>query len=154
MSAFYRNWLNLWAWGVIAFGAILALFAFPATDLPSRLFFDLIQQPVPAEPDRFFRFTMGLMGCISMGWGLTMRVCFKAAALLEGEQARTIWRGFTFAALFWFATDSFASIYTGFALNAVSNAVLIGLYLIPVFSSGVLKSAQPLPGASPPLHAR
>jgi hypothetical protein len=139
MTDFHRSWLNLWAWGVIAFGAILALFAFPATELPSRLFYDLIQNPVADQPDRHFRFAMGLMGCISMGWGLTMLTCFKAVAMLEGEQAHTIWRGFTFAALFWFVTDSAASIYTGFPLNAVSNAVLTGLYLIPVLSSGVLK---------------
>ncbi len=149
MSDFYRNWLNLWAWGVIAFGAILALFALPATELPSRLFFDLIQNPVPAQPDRFFRFAMGLMGCISMGWGLTMLVCFKAAAMLTGEQARQIWRGFTIAALFWFVTDSFASIYTGFPLNAVSNTILVGLYLIPVLASGVLNANQ-----TSPLQAR
>jgi hypothetical protein len=124
---------------VTSFGAILALFAVPATELPSRLFYDLIQNPVADEPDRHFRFAMGLMGCISMGWGLTMLTCFKAAAMLEGEQARTIWRSFTFAALFWFVTDSVASIYTGFPLNAVSNSVLAALYLIPVWRSGVLK---------------
>jgi hypothetical protein len=139
MTEFWKNWLNIWAWGVIGFGAILALFAFPATEGPSRLFYDLIQNPVPAEPDRYFRFVMGLMGCISMGWGLTMRTCFKAAALLQGDQAKSIWRGFTFAAVFWFVTDSFASVYTGFPLNAVSNAVLIGLYVIPVWKSGVLR---------------
>lgn len=139
MSEFYRKWLNLWAWGVIAFGAILALFAFPATDLPSRLFYDLIGNPVAAEPDRHFRFAMGLMGCISMGWGLTMLTCFKAVAMLDKEQASSIWRSFTFAALFWFVTDGIASIYTGFPLNAVSNTVLIMLYLIPVWRSGVLK---------------
>lgn len=139
MSAFYRNWLNLWAWGVIAFGAILALFAFPATELPSRLFYDLIQNPVAAEPDRHFRFAMGLMGCISMGWGLTMRVLFQVAAQLQAEPARTLWRGMTIAALFWFVTDSFVSIHTGFPLNAVSNSVLAALYLIPVLGSGVLR---------------
>ncbi len=139
MNDFWKSWLNVWTWGVIAFGVILALFAFPATEVPSRLFYDLIQSPVAAEPDRHFRFAMGLMGCISMGWGLTMQTCFKAAAMLEGEQARSIWKRFTFAALFWFVTDSSASIYTGFPLNAVSNAVLILLYLIPVWRSGVLK---------------
>jgi hypothetical protein len=139
MSDFWKSWLNIWAWGVVAFGAILALFAIPATELPSRLFYDLIQNPVATEPDRHFRFAMGLMGCISMGWGLTMLSCFKAAAMLEGGQAKSIWRGFTFAALFWFVTDSTASIYTGFPLNAVSNVVLISLYLIPVWKSGMLK---------------
>ncbi len=140
MSAFYQNWLKMWAWGVVAFGAILALFAFPATELPSRLFYDLIQNPVTPEPDRHFRFAMGLIGCISMGWGLTMLTCFKAAAMLEGAAARQIWRSFTFAALFWFVTDSLASIYTGFPLNALSNTVLTTLYLIPVWKSGVLKN--------------
>lgn len=140
MSDFWKRWLTVWAWGVILFGAILAIFAFPATELPSRLFYALIQNPVPAEPDRHFRFAMGLMGCISMGWGLTMLTCFKAAAMLEGDEARSIWRGFTFAALFWLVTDSAASIYTGFPLNAVSNAVLILLYLIPVWQSGLLKA--------------
>lgn len=140
MSDFWKNWLTIWAWGVIAFGAILAVFAFPALELPSRLFYDLIQNPVAAEPDRHFRFAMGLMGCISMGWGLTMLTCFKAAWMLERTQAASVWRGFTFAALFWFVTDSTASIYTGFPLNAVSNAILTGLYLIPVWKSGVLKA--------------
>ncbi len=140
MSDFWKSWLTVWAWGVIAFGATLAIFAFPALELPSRLFYDLIQNPVVAEPDRHFRFAMGLMGCISMGWGLTMLTCFKAAWMLDGAQAVNVWRGFTFAALFWFVTDSTASIYTGFPLNAVSNAILIGLYLIPVWKTGVLKS--------------
>ncbi len=139
MSNFWKSWLNIWGWGVIAFGVILALFAFPISELPSRLFYDLIQNPVPAEPDRHFRFAMGLMGCISMGWGLIMLTCFKAAAMLDREQAKIVWRGITFAALFWFVTDSFVSIYAGFPLNAASNAVLIGFYLIPALRSGVLK---------------
>ncbi len=140
MSDFWKSWLNIWAYGVIAFGAILAIFAFPALELPSRLFYELIQKPIPADPDPYFRFAMGLMGCISMGWGLTMLTCFKAAAMLEGAAAASIWRGFTFAALFWFVTDSFVSIYTGFPLNAVSNTLLTVLYLIPVWRSGVLKA--------------
>jgi hypothetical protein len=139
MSKFYQQWLKIWAWGVVAFGAILALYAFPAADLPSRLFYDLIQKPVPDAPGEHFRFAMGLMGCISMGWGLTMLTCFKALAMLEPAQAKPIWRGFTFAALFWFVTDGAASIYTGFPLNAVSNAILIILYLIPVWNSGMLR---------------
>ena len=140
MTNFWKTWLTVWAWGVIAFGAILALFAFPATELPSRLFYELIGNPVPDAPDSHFRFAMGLMGCISMGWGLTMLTCFKAAWMLEPAQARSVWRGFTFAALFWFVTDSAASIYTGFPLNAVSNSVLIALYLIPVWMSGAMRA--------------
>lgn len=139
MSNFWKNWLTIWAWGVIVFGAILGLFTFPATEGPSRLFYALIQKPVPAQPDDYFRFAMGLMGCISMGWGLTMLTCFKAAWMMEPDKAKGIWRSFTFAVLFWFVTDSIASIYTGFPFNAVSNIVLVVLYVIPIWRSGVLK---------------
>lgn len=142
MSEFYQNWLKMAAWGVIAFGAILALFAFPATELPSRLFYDLIQNPVDAQADRHFRFAMGLMGCISMGWGLSMLTIIKAASMLPSEQASALWRSFTFAVLFWFVTDNIASIYTGFPLNALSNTVLLALFAIPLWRSGALKGAQ------------
>ena len=144
MSNFWKNWLTLWGWGVIAFGAILALFAFPATELPSRLFYELIGNPVPDAPDRHFRFAMGLMGCISMGWGLTMLTCFRAAWMLAPAQACAVWRGFTFAAFFWFVTDSIASIYNGFPMNAVSNTVLIGLYGVAVVQSGVMRAPRVL----------
>jgi hypothetical protein len=139
MNGFWKNWLTIWAWGVIFFGAILALFVFPAIEGPSRLFYALIQKPVPAQPDAFFRFAMGLIGCITMGWGLTMLACFKAAWMMDPDKAKGIWRSFTAAVFFWFVTDSVASVYTGFSFNAVSNTVLIGLYIIPIWRSGVLK---------------
>ncbi len=151
MSSFYRNWLNLWAWGVFAFGAAIALFVFPATEGPMRVFFEILGHPIPIEPDGHFRFAMGLMGCISMGWGLTYLVVFKAAHHLPAAAATQFWRGITMAAGFWFVTDSFASIYTGYWINAVSNSVLAVLYMIPVLASGVLRSnghgyaASPLP---------
>jgi hypothetical protein len=142
MSQFYQTWIKLVIWGIWAFGAILALHAFPATELPSKLFYELIQRPVPEEPGNHFRFAMGLMGCISMGWGLTMFVFLKATLLLEPAQAREVWRGFLFAVLFWYITDNIASIYTGYPLNAISNTVLILLFIIPLWKSGVLRNPQ------------
>jgi len=142
MSGFYQNWLKMAIWGVIAFGVILALFAFPATELPSRLFYDLIQNPVDAEADRHFRFAMGLMGCITVGWGLSMFTILKAASMLEGAQAAAVWRSFAFAVLIWYVIDNIASIYTGFPLNALSNSVLLAMFLIPLWKSGVLKGAS------------
>ena len=38
MSQYYQTWFKLVIWGIIAFGAILALHAFPATEGPSALF--------------------------------------------------------------------------------------------------------------------
>ena len=142
MSQFYQTWFKLVVWVIIAFGAILALHAFPATEGPSALFFDLLlKRPVPADPGNHFRFAMGLMGCITMGWGLTMLVILKAATMLEAAQAREIWRGFLFAILFWYVIDNIASIYTGFPFNAVSNTVLVALFVIPLWRSGALRKS-------------
>jgi hypothetical protein len=139
MSSFYRNWLNLWACGVILFGVAIALFAFAPTEGPMRIFFSLLGNPIPDEPDKHFRFAMGLMGCISVGWGLTYLVAFKAGHVLTGPAATSFWRGILMSAAVWFVTDSYVSINTGFWLNAVSNSVLAVLFLIPMMFSGVLK---------------
>jgi hypothetical protein len=139
MNSFYKNWLNLWAFGVILFGAAIALFAFVPTEGPMRIFFTMLGNPIPAEPDKHFRFAMGLMGCISVGWGLTYLVAFKAGHTLNGPVATTFWRGILMSAAVWFITDNYVSISTGFWLNAVSNSVLAALFLIPMIGSEVLK---------------
>jgi hypothetical protein len=140
MSNFYKNWLNLWAWGVVLFGVILALCAFPSTEGPTRLFYEyVLGNPMPTQPDQHFRFAMGLMGCISVGWGLTFRAAFAAGHELIGEASRTFWRAIMGAAAIWFFTDSYVSIHTGFWRNAVSNSVLAVLFLIPLIRSGVLR---------------
>ena len=48
----------------------------------------------------------------------------------------------TTAMLIWFVIDSAFSVSTGFALNAVSNIVLVILLMVPLLASGALKSAH------------
>jgi hypothetical protein len=48
------------------------------------------------------------------------------------------WRGLTGAMLAWFVIDSAASVSTGAPVNAVSNAVFLATFLIPILASGVL----------------
>ncbi|RJT21160.1 hypothetical protein D5I55_17285 [Chakrabartia godavariana] len=136
-----RTWLTLWAWGVVIFGLALATFALPATDAPGRLMFDILGNSVPADPDAHLRFAVGLMGCVTMGWGVTFLAAFRAAWALPAGQARPIWRLIVTGALVWFIPDSLLSVVTGFALNAVSNTVLLVLLLVPLLRSGVLKAA-------------
>jgi len=136
-----RTWLTLWAWGVVIFGLALATFALPATDAPGRLMFDILGNSVPADPDAHLRFAVGLMGCVTMGWGVTFLAAFRAAWALPAGQARPIWRLIVTGALVWFIPDSLLSVATGFALNAVSNTVLLVLLLVPLLRSGVLKAA-------------
>lgn len=139
MSDFWKNWLTVWAWGVILFGAALAGFAFEASSGFTRFFFGLIGNPVADEPGQHMRFAMGLIGCITMGWGITFMAAFKAAHMLTGEAAASVWRLTTAAVVIWYVIDSSISAATGFPLNAVSNTALLALFLIPIRASGVLK---------------
>ncbi|MFC4292932.1 hypothetical protein ACFOWX_10960 [Sphingorhabdus arenilitoris] len=139
MSDLYHKWLTTWGWGVVLFGLALAGIAWDATSGFTRIFFDLVGSPIAEAPDTQMRFVIGLMGCVTAGWGLTFMAVFKAAAQLSPETARPIWGVTTAAALFWYGTDSAISIALGYPLNAASNTVLLALYLIPIWRSGVLR---------------
>jgi hypothetical protein len=45
----------------------------------------------------------------------------------------------TAAMLVWYALDSTLSVLTGFGLNLVPNSLALGLFLVGVAGSGVLK---------------
>ena len=139
MSAFYQNWLKVWAWGVIAFGAILAMFAFGPLESPTRLLFEIFGNPIPEAADQHHRFSIGLMGAVTLGWGLTFLAAFKAAFQLEGQAANQVWRALTMGAIVWYVIDNSISIHTGIWMNAVSNTVLMILFIIPIWKSGVLE---------------
>jgi hypothetical protein len=84
------------------------------------------------------RFTLAAMGCVSIGWAVTMFLMIRAAFLL-GAQATPIWMGLTAGVVTWFVTDSSLSVATGFGLNVVPNTVLMVTYLIAILGSGALK---------------
>lgn len=136
MSAFWRGWLNVWAWVVIVFGLVLAGGGLDATDGMAETTFALVGNPV-SEWTSHLRFSVALMGAVTMGWGVTYLALFMAAYRL-GADAAPVWRLATLATLAWFVIDSGLSIATGFWGNAVSNTgILIG-YLVPVLASGVM----------------
>lgn len=137
MSGFWKAWLRVWVGAVAAFGLLLASGAIEATDAPLRALIDLLGGD--GEPfDRTHRFAFGLMGCVSLGWALTLATTIRAAEQL-GEAGGPIWRGMLVSVVVWFVTDSALSIYTGFGLNALSNmALLLGL-LAPLLATGVLR---------------
>ena len=139
MTDFWKNWLNLWSFAVTAFGAILALAAFAATDGLARIVFASFQNPMPGDIDMLHRFSIGLMGAVTMGWGMTLYVAFQAIHSADRAHAPRIWRNLTLAALIWYVIDSSISVATGYWLNAVSNTLFIALYLIPLLRTGAMR---------------
>ena len=139
MGKVWQNWLSAWAILVTVFGLVLAGGAFAATDGLTTMLFTLFGNPLPADIDAHHRFAIGLMGAVTMGWGLTYFGAFKALHALDAATAAPIWRYMLFASFVWFAIDSTISIATGFWMNAVSNTVLIVLFLIPLVKSGAMR---------------
>jgi hypothetical protein len=138
MSTFWRNWLLVWSVGVAIFGLVLAGGAFEATSGPVSLIYQGLQGPGDLTFDPAMRFTLAVMGCVSIGWAVTMFLMIRVAYSL-GDRARPIWIGLTAGVFTWFVTDSSLSVATGFGLNVVPNAGLIVTYLVAILGSGALK---------------
>jgi hypothetical protein len=138
MTKFWQNWLMAWAAGVTIFGLVLAGGAFAATDGATAALFALFGMPLPDDIDAHHRFAIGLMGAVTMGWGVTYFATFKALFALPTAQAAPIWRWVLLGSLVWYVVDSWISVATGFWMNAVSNTLLMILLLIGLVQGGAL----------------
>jgi hypothetical protein len=73
-----------------------------------------------------------------MGWGASFYVAFQALHRLSSSDAAPLWRLMTAAVLLWYVVDSVISVATGVAFNAVSNTLLVALYLAAMLGSGAM----------------
>jgi hypothetical protein len=146
MTTFWRNWLTIWGWAVAAVGLLLTGAAFPGPDAPTRVLLGLMAGEPLGSLDDVSRFSIALLGAVTLGWGLTLLAAFDAAHAL-GREGRSVWARLTTAVLVWWAVDSALSVATGFALNAASNTLFLAGYLVPVLRSGVLGSVRAVTGS-------
>jgi len=152
MSAFWRTWLNAWAWVVIVFGVVLAGGGLDATDTVAEAAFAIVGGGAPLEWTPHLRFSVALMGAVTMGWGVTYLALFMAAHRL-GADAAPVWRLAMIGMVAWFVIDSALSVATGFWMNAVSNTGLAIGYLVPVLASGAMNGSAPAAGSRPSARA-
>lgn len=152
MSTFWRNWLNVWAWVVIVFGLVLAGGGLDATDTIAETGFAIVGGGVPMEWTPQLRFSVALMGAVTMGWGVSYLALFMAAHRL-GVEAGPVWRLATVGMIVWFAIDSALSVATGFWINALSNTGLAIGYLVPVLASGAMRVSAPPTESQPSARA-
>jgi hypothetical protein len=140
VTVFWQTWLILWAWSVIVFGLVIAGGAFDATSGPIRFIYESLQGPGPFTFDAPMRFSQGVLGAVSIGWGLTVLMMLRPAIDL-GEKGRPFWVAIAAGITAWFVIDSALSVATGFGLNVIPNLTLLAGFLIPMFATGKLKSA-------------
>lgn len=143
MPEFWRKWLVIWCWAVVAFGGVLALAGFTATKPLVEAIY-LVFNPGAATPfDATAQFSVGLLGAVTLGWGLTLLATVRAAIAL-GRDGRSVWAGVLNATIVWYVIDSTISVSTGFALNAASNTVLLLGLLLPLWRTGMLGGGRAL----------
>lgn len=140
MSGFWRNWLTVWCWAVGLFGLGLVGGDLEATSGPVRVLFGILNGPEPLELNAQMRFSLAVMGAVTMGWSLTLAAVIQAAILL-GERGRPIWVLLVGAVTCWFVIDTPMSIATGYGMNAIPNTLILAAFLLPILRSGVLKRA-------------
>lgn len=138
MPGFWRLWLVVWCLGVVLFGLVLAGGAFEATSAPVRWVLESLQGPGEVVFDPPLRFSLAVMGCVSIGWAASM-LAVMLVAFRMGERAGALWSAITLGVVLWFITDSALSVATGFGLNVIPNAVLLATYLFGVLAGGAFR---------------
>lgn len=141
MSEFWQKYLTVWSAAVVLFGLALYGGGFEATDAFNSFFYELLNSGSdPLIYDPYMRLSMGLIGAVTAGWGLTFYAAFRASFLLSGADAAKIWKIILAGTTFWLIIDNILSYQTGFVLNIASNSLFYLLLLVPIFRSGVLKT--------------
>ncbi|WP_033924124.1 hypothetical protein [Sphingomonas sp. 35-24ZXX] len=140
-----RQWqaqMQIWCGAVIVFGLVLMGGAFDATSAGVYALFGILDGPGPITWDPVLRFSLALMGAVTLGWGATVLAVVRATDAMPQTAAIAMWRGITIAILLWYVVDSGLSVATGFWRNALSNTVLIGWYLLLMRRSATDRAAS------------
>jgi hypothetical protein len=140
MTSFWRTWFMIWCLSIGIFGVVLAGGAFEATSGPAALLLTVLQGQGPVTFDQSLRFSLGVMGAVSIGWAVSLYFTL-VAAIDMGDQGRPLWNAVTAGMVSWFVIDSALSVATGFGLNVIPNTALAAMYVVGLMGSGVLKKS-------------
>lgn len=138
MSAFWRAYFGAFCASLVLFGAVLSAGAFAPTSGPVALLMTFLSGGADVSFNAALRFSLGLMGAITIGWAIMIYGVMRVAFTL-GTQGRALWDAITAGLISWYVIDGICSIATGFALNIIPNTALAAMYLVGITQSGALK---------------
>jgi hypothetical protein len=137
MSGFWKTWLNLWCLSVIAFGGVLACAGFVGYERGARFLLTLVNPSNPPAFTDIERFAFGLIGAITIGWGLTLFYFLRAAH--ASNMGNQMYRQAFVVLIIWNLIDGFISYRTGFHFNIIANLLLSLGLVIPLYWTGKLR---------------
>ena len=122
----------------MAFGGILAGAGFDGFKVGEKLMLTL-QNPI-SEPvfNDIERFSFGLIGAITIGWGLTLFYFFLASH--ASNMGNKMYLQAFVVLIIWNLVNGYISYRTGFQLNIASNLLLSLSFVIPLYWTGKLQS--------------
>ncbi len=121
---------------LIAFGLLSALSAHAPLSGPMAGVLDAVFWPVDGAQGTAAaetRLLLGILGGITLGWGLTLWQLAGAPLARDPGLIRPIIRN---GILAWFAVDSIGSLLAGAPLNVVANIGIAAMFLIPLWRGG------------------
>lgn len=139
MNKFWQNWLTVFCGAVCLFGVVLAGGAFEATSSPVYFTLDLLNSTGEILLNSAMRFSLAVMGAVTIGWSIILFAAIKAANKLDKQSSKSVWNLITLSVASWYVIDSILSIATGFWLNTIPNTIYMAAFLLPILISGVLK---------------
>lgn len=139
MNGIWKKLMLLWALSVGGFGLVLTLGAVDATSWPVKMLFAFLYPSMEAEFTPHLRFSLAVMGPVTLGWCFTLIGAVQVSNYVRPEGQKVLWFWVTLGALTWFVIDSLLSVTTGFWRNVIPNTLYITTYLIILLKSGVMK---------------
>jgi hypothetical protein len=130
-SSFWVGWLTVVSLGIFVFG--LALIVAPAQ---TREAFSLLLYSDATRIDSFSNaateyasLVHAVLGGVMIGWGVSFALVVRG---LLAHGSRLGWRIIAFSVGTWFLSDTAYSLQSGFWQNAVLNAAILTLFVLPL----------------------
>lgn len=144
MSPRICSLLMIWSGAVALFGLVLVGGGFAPTAAATRTLLTIMGGGTALEMTAPLRFAVGLMGAVTLGWGLSLLAIASVSHRLDPAVARTLWHRIAIGFGIWYVVDCIISIATGFALNALSNTLILAAFLAILWSDkGALRRPVP-----------
>lgn len=131
---FWEQWLHIWCWQVAAFGLMFAAGGLADADAGAGLYYWLVsggQLDAGAFAAPGLRSTLGVMGGLMFGWGVSLIAVYRAV-----RADVRVWRALGWGVAGWFAVDSAVSLATGLPGNVIANTLFLIQFLVPAVKLG------------------